>query len=115
MATGVLGKVYIDGNAVTNVQQLYQVPADTFSVVTVTLCNQSAVNAINIRIAVTTNDIPGGIPPDDTDYIEYDAELLPNGVLERGGIVLDAGQIIAIKAASSGISAMCYGIETTTL
>ena len=105
MPTGRLGVA--DLAAATNTT-LYTVPASTFSVVTVSICNRGA-SAANIRIAVAASGSPA-----DSEYIEYDVSLAAKGVLERSGIVLDAGKLIVVRASAVGVSAVTYGIETPT-
>ena len=103
MATGVLGTA--DLSAATNTT-LYTVPVDTFSVVTVNICNRSSTTR-DIRLAVAAADTPTN-----AEYIEYDTEILSNGVLERGGIVLDAGKKIVAYSNSTETSVVVFGIET---
>ena len=106
MATGRLGVA--DLAAATNTS-MYTVPADTFSVVTVSLCNRSA-GTRSVRVAVAAAGTPL-----DAEYIEYDADILANGVLERTGIVMDASKILVVRADSTDVSAVVYGIETATV
>ena len=106
MATGRLGVA--DLAAATNTS-VYTVPADRFSVVTVSLCNRSA-GTRSVRVAVADAGTPL-----DAEYIEYDADILANGVLERTGIVMDASKILVVRADSTDVSAVVYGIETATV
>jgi hypothetical protein len=105
MATGRLGAENLPATTNTTV---YTVPADTFAVVTVSVANRSATNR-NVRIALAAADTP-----DNAEYIEYDSQLIGNGVLERGGIVMDTGKKIVAYANSTDVSVVVYGIETST-
>lgn len=108
MPTGRLGTANITTTADTTV---YTVPASTFSVVSVNIANRSSSATANIRIAVASTATPTV-----AEYIEYDSQLVANGVLERTGIVMDAGKIIVVQTptATPTLSVVVYGIETST-
>jgi hypothetical protein len=106
MATGRLGAFDISSTTNTTV---YTCPAETFTVATISLCNRSA-SARTVRIAVASASTPTV-----AEYIEYDASLLANGVLERTGIVVDAGKLLVVYASAADISCVVMGIETSTV
>lgn len=108
MATGRLGTANITSTSDTTV---YTVPTSTFSVVSVNVCNRSSSAAAQIRIAVASSSTPST-----AEYIEYDSSLVANGVLERTGIVMDAGKLLVVQTPTStpALSVVVYGIETST-
>jgi len=105
MATGILGAENLP--ATDNVT-VYTVPADTFAVVTVNVTNRNS-QSRDVRVATAASD-----SPTDAEWIEFDTELLGNGVLERSGIVLDEGKKIVARANSTEVNVVVYGIETRT-
>lgn len=105
MATGILGTEDLAANALTTV---YTVPEDTFAVVTVNVTNRNT-QSRNVRIATAADDTPT-----DAEWIEFNTELLGNGVVERSGVVLDEGKKIVALSNSTDVNIVVYGIETRT-
>lgn len=103
MATGRLGA---SAPSATTNTTVYTCPADTFSVVTVSVCNRGATDTA-VRLALSSAD-----SPTTAEYIEYDTVLVGNGTLERTGIAMDAGKRIVAYIGNSNASVVVYGIET---
>ena len=106
MTTGRLGAVDLVAATDTSV---YTVPATTFSVVTLSICNRGS-TAATLRVSVSTSATPAN-----NEFIEFDTSLAPKGVLERTGIVLDAGKFLVVNSNVSSVTAVAYGIETSTV
>ncbi len=106
MATGILGQAAL--SAATNTT-VYTVPATTFTVMAVSVLNRGNTVA-TVRIALAS-----AATPTNAEYIEYDAQIGPNGVLERTGIMMNAGKLLVCYASNANISVTAFGIETSTV
>ena len=107
MATGKLGGVDLTSAATDTL--LYTTPTGYFTVATVSIVNRTN-SAMTIRMGVSTSTSTMS----NTDYLEYETEILPKGVLERTGLVLDAGKSILVRSSAVGATAIAFGIETST-
>lgn len=106
MATGILGTPS-DLAATTNTT-IYTVPATTFAVATVSIVNRSA-TAVTVRLAVAAASTPTN-----AEYLEFGVSLGANSVLERTGIVMQAGKLLVVYSSATSVNAVAYGIETST-
>lgn len=102
MPSGRLGTADIAAATLTT---LYTVAAAKVGSFTVSLTNRGS-NPVSVRIALAAASTPVA-----SEYIEYDAAIPANGVLERTGLVLDTTKLVVIYASASGVSANCYGYE----
>ncbi len=101
--SGRIGNVDLAASTITDV---YEVPASTMASININVCNRNAAPAY-IRLAIS--DVAG--VQDNDEYIEYDAEVPANGVLERTGYVLSAGQIVTAYSDTANITVTVVGIE----
>ena len=102
MASGILGTASVSALTDTTV---YTVPVGKTASVTISLCNRSSSDATKVRIALSTTSAA------DDNYIEYDANVPTNGILERSAIVLGAGTKVIVRSVNGTISAVVFGIE----
>lgn len=102
MATGILGKSA--PSAATNTV-VYTVPSSKIASVTVSVCNRGDTSA-TVRLALAATGTPAS-----TEYIEYDQPVIPSGVLERSGIVLQAGANVVVYTSTANTSVIVYGYE----
>jgi|TARA_B110000977_G_scaffold119410_1_gene153875 hypothetical protein len=103
MATGRLAAADVSGATLTTV---YECPADTYAVVSISICNRGA-DSSDISLAIA--DIA---TPTNGEYIEFETGLLSKNILERTGMVLAATQKIVILSSQASVSAVVVGIET---
>jgi hypothetical protein len=107
MASGILGTP--SDLAANTDTTIYNVPSDTFAVAAISICNRST-EPVKVRIALATAGTPTA-----AEWIEYDQAISANGVLERTGVVIEAGKNIVVRSNASNVTAMVYGIETATV
>jgi len=101
-----LGRVSLASTTLTTV---YTVPVSTLAYVNINVANRTASNAaVRIALAQTAGS------PSDAEYIEYDSFVAPNGVIERTGLVIDAGWSVVAFSDKANVSVQTYGIEQTS-
>jgi hypothetical protein len=105
MATGRLGVQDLTLNTDTTV---YTVPVGTYAVANVSITNRNQ-NAISMKLAMATTGVPN-----DEEWIEWNTIIIPNGVFERTGLVMQGGLNIVVNTDASNVGVTVYGIETST-
>lgn len=105
MATGRLG---VSAIAATTLTTVYTVPTGQYTVLNVSITNRNT-SAITMRMAIAST-----ATPNIQEYIEYDTVIVPLGVFERTGLVMQAGLNIVVYTSAANIGCTVYGIETAT-
>ena len=103
MASGRLGASDVAAGTYTTV---YTCPASTFAVVSVNLLNRGNSSCF-VRLAIADASTPTN-----GEFIEFDTELTPKSLLERTGIVMQAGKLLVVYSNVANLSAVAFGIET---
>jgi hypothetical protein len=87
---------------------VYEVPADTFAVISVNIVNRlNSPQTIRLAMAAT------GVPTD-AEWIEYDVQIEAKGVLERTGLILKATEKVVVEPSAGKVTVVVFGIETPT-
>jgi hypothetical protein len=106
MASGILGtQSSLLANTLTTI---YTVPADVVSYCNFNIVNTNA-TAVTVRVALAATGTPTA-----AEYIEYNAEIGGNGVLERTGIALQSGKNLIAFSNTANVSISVYGVEEST-
>jgi len=105
MASGILSTTNLSANVVADV---YTVPASTLASVNINVCNRNA-TAVKIRLALSATSVTQAAG----EFIEFDVSIVANGVLERTGVMLNAGKIITAYSDTNNVSVVVTGVEET--
>jgi hypothetical protein len=108
MATGRLGAVY---HSTTSTTTVYEVPASTFAVVTLSICNATS-SSVNVTVSLSSSTTHAN-----GEYLEFTTPIAAYGVLERTGIVMDRtnGRYLLVTAGTiNSLHSVVVGIETST-
>lgn len=105
MATGRLGVQDLTASTDTTV---YTVPVGTYAVANVSITNRNA-TSISMKLAMATAATPTA-----DEWIEWNTVIIPNGVFERTGLVMQGGLNIVANVNSNDVGITVYGIETST-
>lgn len=105
MATGRLGVQDLAANTDTTV---YTVPVGTYAIANVSITNRNP-TSIQMKLAMATTGTPT-----DAEWIEWNTVIIPNGVFERTGLVLQGGLNIVVNTNLANVGVTVYGIETST-
>jgi hypothetical protein len=71
------------------------------------VCNKNA-TAVHVRVM----HIDGNLAAlSAEDYLEYDATIAPNGVLERSGIAIAPTHTIAVRSDTTAVAFVLSGVE----
>lgn len=102
MASGILAT---SAPAATTNTTVYTVPANTTTTFNASFCNRGT-SVAQVRLAVCA-----AATPTTAEYLEYEAELSSYGVLERTGIVAQAGKLVVVYSSTADVSVVLHGFE----
>ncbi len=87
-------------------QAIYVCNNEQATVLTLSVVNKNTVPA-KIRVSIGTSATNQGL----AEFLEFETELLPKGVLERTGLIVSPNSYLIVKADVSNCNAVCYGVE----
>jgi hypothetical protein len=104
MTTGTLGQATPTANTNTTI---YTVPASTTAVITASVLNRGG-SVVTARLAVASTGTPTN-----SEWIEYNVVIPPNGVLERSGIIMSTGKLLVAHCSTGDCTVNVWGMEET--
>ncbi len=108
MASGILGNKTITSSSSGTGLVVYTVPASTLAVLNINIASLSS-SAQTVDVALP-DETDGTF--DNNDLIENDTSISAKGVLERTGVVLEAGRSVVVTSSDgTGVAVNVYGIE----
>lgn len=87
---------------------IYTVPAGKTAVIGVNVCNR---NGASSKVRLGLRSASGEASTANKSYLEYDTALPANGVLERTGFLLAAGEAVVGQADATGVNFIVLGLE----
>lgn len=103
MASGILGQANPAADTDTAV---YTVPTGMVTTANLSICNRDLDNAVTVRVAISSTSTPS-----DEEYVEYETIVGPTDVLERTGLVMNAGKNLVVRTSAATVSVNAYGFE----
>jgi hypothetical protein len=91
-------------------QAVYVNNYSDIAVVAVNVCNQNQL-PIEIKLAVSTSSTS----PSNSEWLEYDVEVLGKSVLLRTGILVGPNDYVVVQSSRSKVNAMVWGTEVGTV
>lgn len=101
LASGILGEADLLANTPT---KLYTVPVGVVTTMTVSFCNR---NKTSVNVTLLVPQTVNGT----TTYFEFETPIGGKGVLERTGIVAQAGRNVMVVSDSTLVTAIVHGFE----
>lgn len=102
MSSGIFGQ---SAPAAATNTTVYTVPSGKLASLSVNFLNRGS-SSIAVRLAVAASSTPSN-----QEYLEYDAVIPANGVLERTGLVVSATKQVVVYTNTATLSVNVYGFE----
>lgn len=86
---------------------IYTVPVGSFMMGTLNIVNRNN-SAVQFRVASSQSSSSANAE----DYVEYEADLLAYGTVERQGLVMQEGEHLIVRSSAGGVSCVLWGSVT---